>query len=351
MHQRITFIFTFLISSFCAFAQTDAELDLNSKEAQEMQENAKNNVGIIKVKDSIYMIQGRGGNIGVCVGENGIFMIDDKFPETSSFVLQKLNTVSNKPVELLVNTHHHGDHTGGNAYMANTGALIFSHDNARKRILNSYTNAALKVHQQKIDSIIDRQGDKISSGEVRKEEVKTAERIIGTLEDFVDIPNGALPVVTFSKDITFYYNNEKIEVTHTPKAHTDGDVMVYFTKSNVLHTGDAYISNGYPFIDSKNGGSLNGYMESLEKILRIANEDTKIIPGHGNIASIEDVKYLKSMFRYLKGQIAYQIAAKKTEEEVVAMRELTKEYDDKGFGDNFITTESFVRTLYKELSK
>lgn len=351
MPQRIALVFAFLISSFYASAQTDAELDPNGKEVQEMQAAAKNNVGIIKVKDSIYMLKGRGGNIGVCIGENGVFMIDDKFPETSSSVIQKINSLTSKPIELLVNTHHHGDHTGGNAYMANAGALIFSQENARKRILASYTNAALKIHEHKIDSIIDRQGSKISSDEVRKSEVRNAEKIIGSLEDFVDIPNGALPVVTFSNDISFYYNNEKIEVTHTPKAHTDGDVMVYFTKSNVLHTGDAYISNGYPFIDSKNGGSLEGYMNGLDKVLSIANKDTKIIPGHGEIASIEDVQYLKSMFRFLKGQIAYQIAAKKSEDEVVGMRELTKEYDDKGFGDNFITTESFVRTLYKELSK
>lgn len=351
MPQRIALVFVLLISSFYASAQTDAELDSKSKEGQEMQDGAKNNVGIIRVKDSIYMIKGRGGNIGVCVGENGVFMIDDKFPETSSSVIQKINTITSKPIELLVNTHHHGDHTGGNAYMASSGALIFSQENARKRILATYTNAAKKIYDQKIDSIIERQGSKISSEEVRKNEMRSAEKVIGTLEEFVDIPNGALPVVTFPKNISFYYNNEKIEVTHTPRAHTDGDAMVYFTKSNVLHTGDAYISNGYPFIDAKNGGSFSGYMDGLNKILSIADKDTKIIPGHGEIASIEDVKYLISMFRFLKGQIKYQIVAKKTEDEVVAMRELTKEYDDKGFGDNFITTESFIRTLYKELSK
>ena len=178
-----------------------------------------------------------------------------------------------------------------------------------------------------------------------------AEKIIGSAEDMINIPEGSLPVVSFSKDLNFYYNDEKIMLIHLPNSHTDGDVMVYFTKSNVLHTGDSFVKGYYPFIDSENRGSVDGYIKGLKKIMGLANNETKIIPGHGGVASKTDVNYTHGMLRFISEKIRYHIVDNKSVEDVLAMSELTKEYDDKGFGEGFVTTESFIRTLYSELSK
>jgi len=265
--------------------------------------------------------------------------------------MQRIRSISSKPIELLVNTHHHGDHVGGNGNMAALGTIIFSHANARMRMAEPYMESTMESHSRKIDSIVSSKGDKIRTEEDKKNALAEAERIVGSLEDNIDIPEGILPVVSFSKDLTFNYNGEKIKVIHLPNAHTDGDVMIYFTKSNVLHTGDAFFNGAYPYVDVNSKGSVKGYMIGLDKIISSINDKTKIIPGHGDVADIDDIKYTKSMFRFLTERIAIYVASKKTEEEVLAMKELTKEYDDKGFGDGFISTEKFIKVLYKEAAK
>jgi cyclase len=348
MHKKIFTSTLFLLSLFFVSAQDDMDSIVENNSNQISSENM---VGIQRVKDSIYMIKGRGGNIGISIGEDGIFMIDDKFEETSISVMERIRSVSDKPIELLVNTHHHGDHIGGNSYMSGLGTVIFAHDQARRRMSDPYTKPAQKSHQRKIDSILKQNAVKITDDLSRKLAYKEAMKIIGEAEDMVKIPEGLLPVVTFSKDLNFYYNDEKIMLMHLPNSHTDGDVIVYFTKSNVLHTGDAFVNGKYPFIDSENRGSLDGYIKGLNKIMGMINDDTKIIPGHGDIASKADVKYTQSMLRYLEGRIRYDIVENKTVEDVLAMSEITKEYDDKGYGEGFITTESFIRTLYAELFK
>jgi cyclase len=310
-----------------------------------------NKIGVIQVKDSIFMLKGRGGNIGVSVGEDGVFLIDSQFPDASADIIQRVQSLSKKPIKLLVNTHHHGDHVGGNSNLSAEGAIVFSHKNARIRMAEPYLKAAAERYQRKIDSIVSGQGNKISSDEVRKTAVRDAEKILGNLEDYINSPKGTLPAVSFSKDLTLDFNGEKIMVIHIPNAHTDGDVMLYFTKSNVLHTGDAFVNKTYPYIDSKNNGSLNGYMIGLQKIIGLINDKTRIIPGHGAIASKGDVSYTYNMIRFLTEKITFLVVQKKTEDQVVSMSELTKEYDDKGFGEGFITTEKFIRTLYKEVSK
>jgi glyoxylase-like metal-dependent hydrolase (beta-lactamase superfamily II) len=348
MHKKIFTTTIFLFSIFFVSAQDDMDA---SNENNSNQISNENRVGIQRVKDSIYIIKGRGGNIGISVGKDGIFMIDDKFEETSISVMERIRSVSDKPIELLVNTHHHGDHIGANSYMSGFGTIIFSHDNARRRMAAPYTKPARDAHRKKLDSILKGFGDKISSDETRKDAYRQAEEMIGSAEDMINIPEGSLPVVTFSKNLNFYYNDEKIMLIHLPNSHTDGDVMVYFTKSNVLHTGDAFVKGNYPFIDSENRGSLDGYIRGLTKIMGLVNNDTKIIPGHGDVATKADVKYTLSMLQFLEGKIKYHIVDNKSVEEVLAMSELTKEYDDKGFGEGFITTESFIRTLYSESAK
>lgn len=297
------------------------------------------------------MFKGRGGNIGVSIGEDGVFIIDSQFPDASADIIQRVKSLSKKPIKLLVNTHHHGDHVGGNSNLAAEGAIVFSHEKARSRMTAPYMKAAEEKHQRKIDSIIEGQGNKISSEELRNKAVIDAEKIVGTIEDNMSLPEGTLPVVSFSKDLTLNFNGEKIMIVHLPYSHTDGDIMLYFTKSNVLHTGDAFVNKTYPYIDIKNNGSVNGYMLGLQRIIQLINTETRIIPGHGEIASKDDVSYTYNMLRFLNERIALKVVQKKTEEEIVSMTELTKEYDDKGFGEGFITTEKFVRTIYKEVSK
>lgn len=354
MHTKFLKITTFLFISSFASAQESSDT-VKHKDGnlvnQSTTTTTPNNVGVIRVKDSIYMLTGRGGNIGISVGEDGIFLIDDQFAKASPQIIQRIRNISSKPIEILINTHHHGDHVGGNSNIAELGTMIFSHANARSRMEASFAESTDQVsHQQKIDSILRGYGDKLRTEEDKKAATANAEQVIIDMAK-AKVPAGALPVVSFSRDLTFNYNGEEIKVIHLSNAHTDGDAMIYFTKSNVLHTGDAFFNGTYPYIDTKSSGSLRGYVGGLQQILRIANEDTKIIPGHGKIAAIADIKYTLGMFTYLSAQVEFNVVARKTETEVMAMRNLTKEYDEKGYGDGFITTEKFLKTLYNELAK
>lgn len=291
--MNYNFIFTFFLS-----------LSIFISQAQE-----KDSSQMIKVTNSIYMLKGGGGNIGLSIGDDGVFMIDDQYEKGIENVIKKIRTLHDGPIKYLINTHHHGDHTGGNSQLAKTGTTIFSHKNVRKRLIDS----------------------EIKSNEGNK--------------------NYKLPQITFSEDMTFYFNNEQIMTFHVHNAHTDGDAMVYFSKNNVIHTGDTFFNGKYPYIDLKNGGTVKGAITALKKVVMIAEEDTKIIPGHGDLASINDVKYAISMLTDLWDQVYDQYKLQKTEEEVALMTNITAKYDAKGYGENwFISTEKMLRTIYKDIS-
>lgn len=294
--MQLKYIFTILmcLTVSLAFSQTDTGKAYQTKFSE--------------VKGNIYMIEGKGGNIGMIYGNDGILLIDDQFEEGVENLLKDIKGISKKPIKYLVNTHHHSDHTGGNALIAKEGAIIFSHNNVRDRI---------------------------------EEEIKSS----GDKKIDTDI----LPVITVSDKMTFHFNGENILVFHVHNAHTDGDMMVYFSKSNVLHTGDILFNGKYPFIDLDSGGSLTGVMDALDQILMIADENTKIIPGHGKLATLNDVRYTKSMLTHLMKRVTHFVVNLKTEEEIVAMKEITQKYDDKGYGDGFISTEKMIRTIYKEV--
>ncbi len=294
MFSKLILNTVFLFSVLTAFAQSD--------------NGEKTHLKLIKVNNKIYVLQGNGGNIGLSFGNDGVFMIDDQFAEDIEQIQEEIKKVSDKPVRFLVNTHFHGDHTGGNAAMAKTGAIIFSQENVRTRI----------------------------QGIIRRETKK--------------IPEEALPLVTFSEDLTFHFNGEKIYVFHVHNAHTDGDAMVYFTDSNVLHTGDVFFNGKYPFIDIENGGSLKGSIEGLGKALLVINEDTKIIPGHGNVGTYKDIQKSEDMLAFVYKRVYANYINKKTEDEVAKMTDITKEYDDEGYGAGFISTEAFLRMIYKSVA-
>jgi glyoxylase-like metal-dependent hydrolase (beta-lactamase superfamily II) len=295
MLSKIIFSATLLFSFLTVYSQTDTGNKFNTK--------------LIKVNNKIYMLQGKGGNIGLSFGNDGIFMIDDQYAEGIEQIQKDIKTISKNPIQFLVNTHFHGDHTGGNAVLAQQGTIIFSQENVRARL----------------------------QGMIAEEKKK--------------IPQEILPVVTFSEDLTFHYNGEKIYVFHVHNAHTDGDAMVYFTDSNVLHTGDVFFNGKYPFIDTDNGGSIQGYIDGIGKALLLINEDTKIIPGHGDVGTYKDLQKASYMLSIIYKRVTTHYINKKTEEEVAQMKDITKEFDDLGYGDAFISREAFLRTVYKEVAK
>ena len=257
-----------------------------------------------QLKDNIYMLEGQGGNIGLLVSEDGILMIDSQFGRLTPKILAAVQKISDKPLRFLANTHHHGDHTGGNENISETGTQIIAHDNVYQRI---------KANE--------RQSDK------------------------------ALPVISFNDKLSLYLNDEQVIAMHFNNAHTDGDSMIYFTESNVLHTGDVFFHNRYPYIDLKSGGSIDGYIAAVKNVLILLDDETKIIPGHGQISNKEEYITFLNMLEDLRAKVLNEINLGKSEEEVAGNNNLTKFYDELNYNCCFISSEKIRRTLYRSLKK
>ncbi|MDY8136700.1 MBL fold metallo-hydrolase [Aquimarina sp. 2201CG5-10] len=272
------------------------------------QQNQEINIQSSPVSDNIYMLTGRGGNIGVFKNEKGLFIIDDQFARLSDKILKHLKTISDQPVTMVINTHFHGDHTGGNENMTQQGATIFAQKNVRSRMENG-----------------------------QKEKGK--------------VIKASLPVITFDEGLQLYFDNENIKAFHVHNAHTDGDALIYFVNGNVLHMGDTFFNGRYPYVDLNSGGSIKGYIAASEKALLIANDDTKIIPGHGKLASKKDLEGFLTMLKAITSSVQKEIDAGKSENEIVNNKSLTADYDAKGFGDGFINSERMRKTIYLSLTK
>ncbi|WP_026933819.1 MBL fold metallo-hydrolase [Christiangramia echinicola] len=261
-------------------------------------------IEIIPVNENVFMLKGAGGNIGVLTGEDGVFMIDDQFAALSTKIKAKLKTIDDQPIKYLVNTHHHGDHTGGNSNFKKDGTLIFAHENVRKR---------LRADSTKV--------------------------------------NG-LPIITFNEKINLYINGNDIVATHVHNAHTDGDVLIYFPQSNVLHTGDTFFNGMFPYIDLKSGGSVDGDIAAARKGLSLINDNTKIIPGHGKIATKSDYQDYLKMLETIRDKINAAIKEGRTETEVVENESITNEfYSDEKAKDFFINGQKIRKTFYDSLKK
>jgi glyoxylase-like metal-dependent hydrolase (beta-lactamase superfamily II) len=255
-----------------------------------------------KLTDNTYMLVGAGGNIGVSVGADGVLIIDDQFAPLSDKIISALKKLSDQPVKIVVNTHHHGDHTGGNENFGNLGATIMAHDNVKKRLKDKS-------------------------------------------------PAAALPVITFNDKLTVQMNGEAVMVIHVDNAHTDGDALLYFTESNVLHTGDTYFNGRYPYIDLNSGGSVDGYINAVKTGLMLINDETKIIPGHGELSNKTEYETFLKMLETLKANVLTEINKGKTEDDVAANADITKTYDALDYGCCFITSKKIRRTFYKSLKK
>jgi glyoxylase-like metal-dependent hydrolase (beta-lactamase superfamily II) len=263
-----------------------------------------------KVAEGLYALFGAGGNIGVSVGADGVFMIDDQYAPLSDKLLAAIKALSDKPLRFLVNTHWHGDHTGGNENFSKTGVVIVGHDNVRKRMSTNQFIAAFKM---KVDPS----------------------------------PPVALPIITFSDTATFHFNGQEIDAFHVPPAHTDGDSALYFPGLNVLHTGDLFFNGLYPFIDVDSNGSIDGMIGAADKILPMINDQTKIIPGHGPVGTKADYAAFRDMLKTARDSVNALIQAGKSEEEAVAAKPMAS-LEEK-WGKGFLNSDLFTQIVYKSL--
>jgi glyoxylase-like metal-dependent hydrolase (beta-lactamase superfamily II) len=261
----------------------------------------------IPVSNTIYMLRGKGGNIGVIVGNDGVFMIDDQFAPLTGKIKNAVKRISHKPIKYLFNTHWHYDHIGGNKNLGNDGVILVSHDNVRQRLLKG---GVIEAFNKKI---------------------KPATK-------------AALPLITFNDKMTFHINGETVEIIHKKNAHTDGDAVLYFKKSNVIHTGDIYFNGFYPFIDSSSGGSIEGIINAATDIIKKANTETKIIPGHGKLSNKKELREYRDTLIILRDRMQVLVDKGKTVEEVVAM--MPNKDIDRKLGGGFLSPESFLTILY-----
>jgi cyclase len=245
----------------------------------------------IPLADNVYMLVGAGGNLGLSVGDDGALLIDAEYEQLTEKVTAAVKEVCEKPIRFVVNTHWHFDHVGGNENLAKAGAVIVAHENVRKRM--------------------------------------STEQTLGGLGRTVPpSPQAALPVITFSDALTFHCNGDEVRVMHVDPAHTDGDSFVHFPKGNVLHVGDVWFNNMYPFIDVNAGGSIDGMIRAADRALALANEKTKIIPGHGPLGSVVELREYRQMLATVRDRVRALVEQGKSRDEVIASKP-TKDLDEK----------------------
>ena len=268
-----------------------------------------------KVSGNVYMLEGAGGNIGASIGEDGIVIVDDQFAPLAEKIQAALKSlgITDKPVRFVINTHYHGDHTGGNAPFSGTGSTVIAQDNVRKRLES---------------------GGTAGNGGSIKMENKPAEK-------------AALPIITFEHDVTVHLNGEDIRALHFPSGHTDGDSIIFFPKNNVVHMGDDFVRYGFPFIDVSSGGSVQGMIAAMEKASAQLPADVKVIPGHGQLANLDDVREFTKMLKETSAVVQKALDAHKTLEQMKQEKILDPW---KKWSGDFVNTDAFIETLYNSLT-
>ncbi len=281
----------------------------------QQQDFSKVQIKATKVSGNIYMLEGAGGNIAASIGEDGIVIVDDQFAPLAEKIQASLKSlgITDKPVRFVINTHYHGDHTGGNAPFANTGSTVIAQDNVRKRMAS---------------------GGTAGNGGSIKMDVKPTEK-------------EALPIITFEHDVTVHLNGEDIRALHFPAGHTDGDSIIFFPKNNVVHMGDDFVRYGFPFIDVSSGGSVQGMIAAMERATAQLPADVKVIPGHGQLSNLDDVRAFTTMLKETSSAVQKDLDAHKTLEQM--KQEKILEPWKKWSGD-FVKTDAFIETLYNSLT-
>ena len=262
------------------------------------------------LRGGVYMITGAGGNIGLSVGVDAAFLVDDQYAPLSQKIIAAVKAVTNQPIRFVVNTHWHGDHTGGNENIGRTGALIVAHDNVRKRMSVEQFNSVFNSRTP-------------------------------------PSPSGALPVVTFNDSVSFHINGEELVAFHVPPAHTDGDVVVHFTRADVVHMGDTYFATGYPFIDVSTGGHVDGVIGVADRVLAGCKPGTIIIPGHGPASNCDQLRTYRNMVAAVRDRVRGAMQRGQSLEQMRTAG-LTTEFDDQ-WGRGFIRPPVFVELVYRSL--
>jgi len=263
-----------------------------------------------KIAGNFYTLAGSGRTIGVLAAPDGVLMVDAQYAPLGDKILAAIKQISDGRIRFLINTHVHGDHTGGNENIGRQGAAILSRENLRSRLM------------------------------------KPAPQANG--QPGVPAPPLALPVLTYDSPLRIHMNGEEVQLIPVPQAHTDGDTMVYFPVANVIMTGDFYRSTGYPNIDRANGGTMNGMLAGFEAVIRTGRPDTRVVPGHGAIVDKAAVAAHRDMMVAVRDKVAALVRGNKTQEEVVAAK-VTAEFDSKVTGATAQTADRFVTQLYQEL--
>jgi glyoxylase-like metal-dependent hydrolase (beta-lactamase superfamily II) len=268
------------------------------------------NIRPLKITDNIYMMLGSGGNIGLIKGEDGALIIDNQFGPLSGKIAQAVLDEGGGAIKMQINTHIHGDHTGGNENFGQWGVTIVAHDNVRARMMKE-----------------SKRGDQVSPPRDKD----------------------AWPVITFPDQMNIHWNNEDLELYHFFTGHTDGDVIVKFKKANVFHMGDMYVQYGYPFIDMNNGGGINGFISALDKMLPLMDDNSKIIPGHGKLATKKEVQAFRDRLAEIRDAVAAALK-KGTKVEDITSLPIASKYDAE-WGKGFVKGKDFVMTVATSLSK
>ena len=262
-----------------------------------------------KVAGNVYMLEGAGGNIGVSVGDDGLLIVDDQFAPLADKIRAALKGIADKKLHFILNTHWHGDHTGGNVAFG-PEATIIAHDNVRKRLSTEQKSAVFNSTTP-------------------------------------PSPKEALPVITFDQTLTVHFNGEDISAIHYPHGHTDGDSVIFFSASNVVHLGDDFFAGRFPFVDLESGGSVEGLIKNVGELITKIPNDAKLIPGHGPISTLDDLKSYHRMLQQTTEIVRGKIKAGKTLDQIKS-EGLPAEWAPWGTG--FIKTDRWVETIYRSLT-
>ena len=268
-----------------------------------------------QVAPGVYMLLGQGGNIGVSVGEDGVFLIDDQFAPLTDKILAAIGAITSEPVRFVFNTHWHGDHTGGNENLGGAGALIVAHENVRARL--------------SMDQVLERIGREPAPNPAA--------------------PDGALPVITFAEDVTFHLNGDELYAFHVANAHTDGDAIVHFRRANVVHMGDTFFRDRFPFIDTATGGSIDGMIAAAGAALALMDARTMVIPGHGALSTREDLRAYRDALKSMRDAVAGLMEEGHSLERIQDSRPIRDQAE--AWGQNEAAERNFVATINHGLAR